>query len=212
MRRILNIFVFIMLCCGMVFAQNSETEVTGTQYDALLKKISTTHQQLKTLSAEFVQEKTSSLFTEKVVQKGKFYYQAPKQLRWEYLSPKKLILLFNDKKVSIVTDKGVVNNPNTMLNELGATIIGTINGNNLCDQKNFKSSFYKNSKTGDYSAVLIPVNKKMKGSYKKINVIIDGKSYLAKQVVLYEQSGDVTTITFSHITKNITLSNDLFSK
>ncbi|MCQ2265839.1 MAG: outer membrane lipoprotein carrier protein LolA [Bacteroidales bacterium] len=211
MKKILNVFILIALLSGTVSAQKSETEITGNQLDVLVKKISTTHQQLKTLSAEFVQEKASSLFTEKVVQKGKFYYQAPKQLRWEYSSPQKLCLLFNDKKVSIVTEKGVVNNPNPMLNELGATIIGTINGSNLCDQKNFKGSFYKNGKS-NYTAVLIPTNKKMKGNYKKIHVLIDGKSYLAKQVTLYEQSGDITTISFSHVTSNATLPNNLFTK
>lgn len=211
MKKILNIFILTALIFGTVSAQKSETEITGNPLDVLVKKISTAHQQLKTLSADFTQEKTSTLFTEKVVQKGKFHYQAPKQLRWEYSSPKKLCLLFNDKKVSIVTEKGSVSNPNPMLNELGATIIGTINGSNLCDQKNFKSSFYKNGKN-DYTAVLIPTNKKIKGNYKKIHVLIDGKSYLAKQVVLYENSGDITTITFSHVTSNATLPNNLFSK
>ena len=167
---------------------------------------------MKTLSANFTQEKTSTLFTEKMVQKGVFCYQSPKQLRWEYKSPKALTLLFNDTKVTVLTDKGAINNPNKMLNEMGKMIINTINGTNMSDNDNFDISYLKNNQDGSYIAVLNPTNKKIKANYSSIRVILNGKNYLAEKVILNESNGDVTTITFSNMKINTTLPEGIFIK
>ena len=197
----------------MMYAQSSkEVAVTGAQLTQLTQAISKAHQQVKTLSANFTQEKTSTLFTEKVVQKGVFCYQAPKQLRWEYKSPKALTLLFNDTKVTVLTDKGAINNPNKMLNEMGKMIINTINGTNMSDNDNFDISYLKNNQDGSYIAVLNPTNKKIKTNYNSIKVVLNGKNYLAEKVILNESNGDVTTITFSNMKINTTLPEGIFIK
>jgi outer membrane lipoprotein-sorting protein len=200
MRRIsLVTFILVGMLLGRVQAQNSkESAVTGEQLTQLTQAVSKAHQQLKTLSANFIQEKSSALFTEKMVQKGILYYQSPKQLRWEYKSPKALSLLFDDTKVTVLTEKGAIDNPNKMLNELGKMIINTINGSNMSDNGNFTISFMKNSQDGSYIAVLTPINKKIKANYSSIRIILNGKDYLAEKVILNESNGDVTTIIFSN--------------
>jgi len=207
------IIIVFCLFSGMIYAQSSkEVAVTGAQLSQLTQAISKAHQQVKTLSANFTQEKTSTLFTEKMVQKGVFCYQSPKQLRWEYKSPKALTLLFNDTKVTVLTDKGAINNPNKMLNEMGKMIINTINGTNMSDNDNFDISYLKNNQDGSYIAVLNPTNKKIKANYSSIRVILNGKNYLAEKVILNESNGDVTTITFSNMKINTTLPEGIFIK
>ena len=207
------IIIVFCLFSGMMYAQSSkEVAVTGAQLTQLTQAISKAHQQVKTLSANFTQEKTSTLFTEKMVQKGVFCYQSPKQLRWEYKSPKALTLLFNDTKVTVLTDKGAINNPNKMLNEMGKMIINTINGTNMSDNDNFDISYLKNNQDGSYIAVLNPTNKKIKANYSSIRVILNGKNYLAEKVILNESNGDVTTITFSNMKINTTLPEGIFIK
>jgi outer membrane lipoprotein carrier protein len=208
-----SIIIIFCLFSGMMYAQSSkEVAVTGAQLSQLTQAISKAHQQVKTLSANFTQEKTSTLFTEKMVQKGVFCYQSPKQLRWEYKSPKALTLLFNDTKVTVLTDKGAINNPNKMLNEMGKMIINTINGTNMSDNDNFDISYLKNNQDGSYIAVLNPTNKKIKANYSSIRVILNGKNYLAEKVILNESNGDVTTITFSNMKINTTLPEGIFIK
>lgn len=213
MKKYGIILLLFWLITGLGFAQNSkEMAVTGAQLSQLTQAISKAHQQVKTLSANFTQEKTSTLFTEKMVQKGVFCYQSPKQLRWEYKSPKALTLLFNDTKVTVLTDKGAINNPNKMLNEMGKMIINTINGTNMSDNDNFDISYLKNNQDGSYIAVLNPTNKKIKANYSSIRVILNGKNYLAEKVILNESNGDVTTITFSNMKINTTLPEGIFIK
>ena len=213
MKKYGIILLLLWLITGVGFAQNSkEVTVTGGQLTQLTLAISKAHQQVQTLSANFTQEKSSTLFTEKVIQKGVFCYQSPKQLRWEYKSPKALTLLFDDTKVTILTDKGAVNNPNKMLNELGKMIINTINGTNMSDNSNFDISYAKNTQDGNYIAILKPINKKIKANYNSIKVVLNGKDYLAEKVILNESNGDVTTITFSNKKINQTLPANSFKK
>ncbi|MBR6064650.1 MAG: outer membrane lipoprotein carrier protein LolA [Bacteroidales bacterium] len=213
MKKYGIILLLLWLITGVGFAQSGkEVTVTGSQLTQLTLAISKAHQQVQTLSANFTQEKSSTLFTEKVIQKGVFCYQSPKQLRWEYKSPKALTLLFDDTKVTILTDKGAVNNPNKMLNELGKMIINTINGTNMSDNSNFDISYAKNTQDGNYIAILKPINKKIKANYNSIKVVLNGKDYLAEKVIMNESNGDVITITFSNKKINQTLPANSFKK
>ncbi|MBQ3850595.1 MAG: outer membrane lipoprotein carrier protein LolA, partial [Bacteroidales bacterium] len=185
------------------------TEVTGDQRSTLVSAIEKAHKQLTSLSANFTQEKTSSLFTDKVVQKGKLMYKSPKQLRWEYTSPKAMTVIFSNGKVLLKTDKGTTANPNKMLSEMGNMIINTINGTFLKDNPDFSARYYKD-KSGHITAVLTPVNKRIKNYYKNITITLNGNSHLAEKVVLTEVNGDATIISFSDKKTNATLSDTLF--
>jgi len=207
-----KIWILLLTICitGFVSAQSGDVEVTGESRNALATDIEKAHQQLKALSAQFTQEKTSSLFTDKVIQKGKLYYRSPKQLRWEYTSPNAMSVIFSNGKVLLKTPKGNVNNPNKMLTEMGSLIINTINGSFLKDNSDFKVTYYKNSKTGKITVKLVPVNKRIKAYYSKMTIQLDAKSHLAEQVSMHEVNGDVTTIIFSERKSNTTLPDSLF--
>lgn len=212
-HRISIIIIFCLLTCITYAQSGKEVAVTGDQFGQLLKAVEDAHVAIKTLSADFTQEKTSSLFTDKVIQKGKLFYKWSGQLlRWEYTSPKRLTLLFNDDQVTLLTDKGPISNPNKMLNELGKMIINTINGGNITVNTNFRINYLKNSQDGSYTAILTPINKKIKANYSSIRVILNGKSYLAEKVIMTENNGDVTTITFSNIKVNTNLPEGIFIK
>ena len=107
MKKLILIITAVLFASSVVLAQTTAgTEVTGEKRTALVTAIEKAHKQLSTLSANFTQEKKSSLLTEKVTQKGKMMYKSPKQLRWEYTSPKATTVIFTNGKVLLKTDKG----------------------------------------------------------------------------------------------------------
>ena len=209
MKKILLSLIVLFLSAPIFAQEAGSSEITGDKKTALVTSIEKAHKQLTTLSANFTQEKTSTLFTEKVVQKGKLSYKAPKQLRWEYTSPKAMTVIFSNGKVLLKTDKGTTNNPNKMLGEMGNMIINTINGSFLKENSDFSTRYYKN-KSGQYVVMLTPVNKKIKAYYKSISIILNNSTFLADKVVLTEVNGDTTTIIFSDKKTNATLSDSLF--
>lgn len=199
-----------LLTASLAYAQGSYgTEVTGEQKTALVANIEKAHKQLTTLSASFTQEKTSALLTDKVVQKGTLNYKSPKQLRWEYTSPKAMTVIFSNGKVLLKTGSTTTTNPNKMLNEMGTMLINTINGSFLKENPDFSTRYYKN-KSGQIVTVLTPINKKIQKYYKNIVITLNGSSHLAEKVVLNEANGDATTIIFTDKKTNITLSDSLF--
>lgn len=212
MNRLIVIFLSIValsLVAPLSAQEAGGTEVTGAQKTALAASIEKAHKQLSTLSASFTQEKTSTLFTEKVVQKGKLNYKAPKLLRWEYTSPKAMTVIFSNGKVLMKNEQGTTSNPHKMLGEMGNMIINTINGSFMKENADFNARYYKN-KSGQYVVVLTPVNKKIKAYYKTISITLSGSTFLADKVVLNELCGDTTTITFTDKKSNILLSDSLF--
>lgn len=57
MKRFITI-ISILIFCGQVFAQGTnDVEVTGEKKTALVSSIEKSHKELKTLSAQFTQEK-----------------------------------------------------------------------------------------------------------------------------------------------------------
>lgn len=208
-KKILLSLIVLFLGAPLFAQEAGSTEVTGDKKTALVNSIEKAHKQLTTLSANFTQEKTSTLFTEKVVQKGKLSYKAPKQLRWEYTSPKAMTVIFSNGKVLLKTEKGTTSNPNKMLGEMGNMIINTINGSFLKENSDFNTRYYKN-KGGQYVVVLIPVNKRIKAYYKSISITLSNSTFLADKVVLTETNGDATTITFADKKTNTSLSDSLF--
>lgn len=210
MKRLVILLGLIISCITIMAQSSGDVELTGDSKTNMITSIQKAHKQLTTLSAQFTQEKTSTLVTEKIVQKGKFYFRAPKQLRWEYTSPKALSVIFSNGKVLLKTSNGTTGSPNKMLNEMGSLIINTINGSFLTDNANFKARYYKNSKTGKITVVLTPINKRIKAYYSKMVITLDGKSLLAEKVVMQEISGDSTSITFTDKKTNTSLSDSLF--
>ena len=209
MKKFIIISLFL-LTSSLAFAQGSYgTEVTGEQKTALVNTIEKAHKQLTTLSASFTQEKTSALLTDKVVQKGSMNYKSPKQLRWEYTSPKAMTVIFSNGKVLLKTGNTTTANPNKMLNEMGSMLINTINGSFLKENPDFSTRYYKN-KSGQVVTVLTPINKKIQKYYKNIVITLNGSTHLADKVVLNETNGDATTILFTDKKTNITLSESLF--
>ena len=209
MKKILLSLIVLFLSAPIFAQEAGSSEITGDKKTALVTSIEKAHKQLTTLSANFTQEKTSTLFTEKVVQKGKLSYKAPKQLRWEYTSPKAMTVIFSNGKVLLKTDKGTTNNPNKMLGEMGNMIINTINGSFLKENSDFSTRYYKN-KSGQYVVMLTPVNKRIKAYYKSISITLNNSTFLADKVVLTEVNGDATTIIFTDKKSNATLSDSLF--
>lgn len=207
MKKLL-LFLALALACNSMFAQN--VELTGDKKTAVMQSIDKAHKQMTSFSATFTQVKTSSMLSEKVTQKGKIYYSSPKKLRWEYTSPKSFSVIFNNGKVLLKNDKGTSSNPNRMLNEMGNLMMNTLNGQLLQGNSNFTAKYYKDASTGAVTVKLTPINKKISAYYKKITIVLNGKTLLADKVVLEETNGDSTTITFADKKTNVSLADTLF--
>lgn len=177
--------------------------------DDYLTNIINTNSNLISLKSDFIQEKTSSLFSEKIVSKGVMYFKKPVSLRWEYQEPNQSIFILDDNQFFIKNGNNVSSNKSNLLfKEISKFIIELITGEEFKEDKKFQKSYFTN---GQYVWVkMIPQNKQFSQMYSLIEVQIDSYSALADQIIMFEKNGDQTIIKFVNTRKNAIFSNDIF--
>ena len=209
MKKIVFTILFMFIATALLAQPAGSKLLSSSDKAATTQKIKTNSATLKALKVDFTQEKTSKLFTDKVVSKGNMLYKKSNMLRWTYTSPKKYAIILNKKGAFFKNEKGAVQNK--MLEGLFKLIVSTVNGNGLVENSNFTTSYYRCS-DGTLLALMKPTDKMMKEMYTSIEVYLDATTFLAKKVKLNEKKGDVTTITFSNHKKDVAIADSEFDE
>lgn len=165
----------------------------------------------QTIASDFSQVKHMKMMNDKVSSKGKFYFKKEDKIRIEYLSPFQYLLVMNGGQIMVKdgqkSNKINTRNSKTMqsVNKVMMDCMrGTVFGNKDFDVKAFESK-------GQYLLQLSPVNSAMKGLFAHIEVYLDKADYSVGKLVMSEQGGDFTDMSFSNKKINITLNDALFS-
>jgi len=192
-KTALTIFLFITIC-GNIFSQTGR-KLSESERQDFEQKIIEQSKNIKTLQCSFIQEKISTLVSEKAVAKGILLYQSPDMLRWEYTEPKPSTLILNGNNAVLLNQDGKRLGNERMLKQLGGIIISMINGEGILQNKQFSSEIFDaGNKDKEIRIVLTPVQRRLKEFYKDIELEIDSKTLLANKIILNEKSGDKTVI------------------
>lgn len=80
--------IFFSLFPCVVTAQGGEdASVSEEKKSQILASIVKGASEVKTLSSDFVQERRTSMLKEPLVATGRFFFESPERLRWEFLKP-----------------------------------------------------------------------------------------------------------------------------
>ena len=194
----------IVLCSVSSFAQTQE------QAD-IIKQINEASAQLHSLECGFTQTKFLSILDDKMVSKGKMYYQQADKLRWEYLTPYSYTFILNQNQVLLKNDNrsDVIDvNQNRIFKEIARMMMNSIVGNCLSDEKSFKTTVSVSG--NEWIATLIPLKKDMKQMWNKLILHIDSARKIVFRVEMHEPSGDYTIIDLTDIKTNKSISPDVF--
>jgi outer membrane lipoprotein-sorting protein len=169
-----------------------------------LEQMAEASKKIETLQASFLQEKTSTLITEKAVAKGILMYRSPSMLRWEYTEPILSTLILNGNDAVLLDQHNRRIGNERMMGQLGGIIISMINGSGITQNRQFSPEFYELN-NGKMLVVLTPTQRRLREFFNKIELKIDAKTMLAEEIILDEKSGDKTII----FLKNIVLNSDI---
>lgn len=183
MKRLFTIIALLYVSLFSSFAQD-RVHMTGDEVKYLIEKITAAHEGIQTISSDFVQKKTSVMFSEDMVQKGCFKYVSPDSLVWEYTWP-----------VAMSFDMG--DGANKMSLMLKDMIVNTITGATITDAKNFSAKYFHNA-DNTISVVLTPLSKRLQKMYKELCIVLDGNTFYATSVSFIETNDDKTVITFTN--------------
>lgn len=198
----------ISLCLGLlgVSAQQKVNEAQVKQ------QIGAVASSLKSMQCDFVQTKYLKMLNDKMVSKGKMYYQHTNRLRWEYTSPYAYTFVLNGSQVLISKGKrnDVINvNQNKVFKEIARIMMNSVVGKCLTDEKDFQVSITGSS--SEYVATLLPQQKQMKQMFQKIILHFDRSKSTVSKVELVEKKGDRTVIELKNVQTNVNVNAKVFS-
>lgn len=177
----------------------------------VIQQINAVATSMKSMQCDFVQTKYLKMLNDKMVSKGKMYYQQSNKLRWEYISPYSYAFVLNGSKVLISKGKrnDVINvNQSKMFKEIARIMMNSVVGNCLTDKKDFKVSLAASGT--DYIATLYPQQKQMKQMFQKIILHFNKAKSTVSKVELVEKKGDKTIIELKNVRVNGAVSPSVF--
>lgn len=187
------------------FAQQFDAETVRQEIGAVISG-------LQTMKCDFVQTKEVAMLSDKLVSKGRLYFQQPSKLRWEYTTPYQYVFILNDTQVFIRQGNRsdtIDINQSAVFKEIARIMMNSVTGKCLTDDKDFTSAIADSD--GEYIATLTPLRKDMKKMFKTIILHFDKETFLVMSVELVELSGDCTLIELKNITTNESVPQSAFS-
>ena len=204
MKRVLFFLMVLCLCLLNLSAQKVDEAKVKQQINAVASK-------MKTMQCDFVQTKYLKMLNDKMVSRGKMYYQQSNKLRWEYTSPYTYTFVLNGSRVLISKGKrnDVINvNQSKFFKEIARIMMNSVVGKCLTDSKDFKVSLAGSS--AEYVATLYPQQKQMKQMFQKIILHFNKQKSTVFKVELIEKKGDRTIIELKNVKNNVPINAKVF--
>jgi len=171
----------------------------------LTQKLKQTYKNLNTLKATFYQQTWASGSTQPIKAQGTVWLKRPNLMRWQYDKPYKQLIVASLRDVYIYQpeQKQVMIIPRNRF--LTSQITNAFFAGDLGLSHFFHLKLSKDSK---YAIVLIPI--RPEPQVKQIEIILEPKSYLIKELWITDQMGGRTHILFTNIIKNPKIPDTMF--
>lgn len=177
---------------------------------ALKQKIEAMSKSTSSIESDFTQEKNLSALTEKITSQGHFFFKKENLLRWEYSTPYKYLIVINKDKIWIRDEKKTSKydmNSNKVFKEINDIMISAVQGTIFRSNK-FRTNYFENDKC--YKLELLPQDRNMKQTFKKINMYFDKSVTSVVKMEMVENNEDATTLDFSNKKLNAPIPDAIF--
>lgn len=183
------LLVCLMLTGGLARATAS-TELADF-LDEVQKKAET----IRSLQADFVQEKHLALFSQPVLFNGIFVLVKPDRLRWEFVAPVPSVLILNKEKAIRCNDQAAPETINLSSDPIMKGVADQLwlwlgGGYDQLKEQ------YSITKTAELSLSIQPRDEKTAGFIDHVEISFEDTTLLPAEVTIFEPGGDKTIIRF----------------
>lgn len=206
------VMLAIFLLAGSICTQAQQAGFSAmTNTAALQQALAKNAQVTQSISSDFNQVKNMKMLNDKVSSKGKFYYKQADKVRIEYTSPFSYLLVMNSGMIA-VKENGKVSKINTRnsltMQSVNKIMMDCMRGT-VFNNKEFSVKAYGSS--AQYLLTLTPLSSGVKGLFKNIDVYINKSDNQVAKLIMTENGGDNTVMTFTNRKLNSNLADALFS-
>ncbi len=164
---------------------------------------------IKSLQADFVQQKQMKILLRPLVSKGRFFFRAPSSIRWEYVSPVNSIVVMHQGKMRRVFKKN-----GQVIQDSGANLQAMqIVMQNIAHW--LSGRFDENP---DFIMTLTPPRilltplKPMPGMMDRIELLFSDRPGILDSITIYENKENYTKIAFKSLKINGPIADSVFQE
>lgn len=205
----LLVLYFLVFHFVIVFGQEDMTKVKDVQ--KFQKELFSSIEKTNSIQSSFIQEKHLSFFDDVIISKGQFSFKKENKLCWEYISPFKYLIIFNQQKI-FIKDEEKTNTfdtqSNKMFKQVNEMMTNVLRGK-ILENKDYDKEYYENDDF--YYIKLYPTQTEVKKLLKEIHIHFSKKDFTVTKINMIEAGGDYTLISFSDIQLNKVISDEKFS-
>lgn len=199
-RLLFAAFVSLTLATTSVAAASAKQPQT---LDEVLKEVQKRQAAVKTLQADFKQEKTLAMLSKPQSSHGTFVYERPDKVRWSYAEPTPVVMLIARGRMT--TWYPNLSRAETLeVSRFQDRIFKYMGAANAIGELSAWFKFRFSDRKGDttWKLELLPKTSQVAKRVKSITVWIDRKSFMTSRFEYVEADGDVTRYEFTSIRMN----------
>lgn len=214
-RIFFSIILAVMFFCHGATASHAAGKTANPSNagpDGAIKEITASLQSVKTLKAEFIQERHLAIFMDVLSSRGVFYFEMPGKLRWEVTEPFSSILIFNGGYVAKFNrENGAYSRMKLgmedVLQEVLNQILAIMHGDFEKIHKVYGISVIPGN---DRRLILKPLSAGLAKVIKDMELSIDHNTNHVTKIVIHEPHDDYIEIRFLAEEQNGNLDRGLF--
>jgi outer membrane lipoprotein carrier protein len=159
---------------------------------------------MRTVRADFVQTRTVRILSRPIVSRGRLAYRRPDDLRWEYKSPIKSVMLLRSGSVEryIGRDEGFVRDSSAKLDAM-AGVVREINlwlNGEFSASKTFRPALARADRTTKVK--LVPIDPSMRAIISGIELVLGKTAGTVESITIDEGTEGATRIDFTDVRIN----------
>jgi outer membrane lipoprotein-sorting protein len=213
----LAVFCLVLSASFMVCAQEQQTQQEPSReplngkagaFARIEKAVST----VQAVTSEFLQERRLAMLKEPVVSTGRFYYEKPDKLRWEFISPDPSGFLVNGKLAK--QWKGMNSSPevfepqqNSLIRAIVNQILAWTKADFMWIEQRYAVLFVRED---PIILKLVPRSSKEKKYIDHILISFEADTNYANAVDIVEKGGDSTRLRFFNMIINNSPQREFF--
>jgi outer membrane lipoprotein carrier protein len=200
---------FLILCFS---SQNTFGQVEKLENsEEWVNKINEQTKEIKSLQADFMQQKVLSFLEEPVQSSGQFWFNEPNKIRWEYTSPYHYTMIMNSGLLTVKDGGDEFSSDlssNQMFEQMTSLITGSIQGKLLSDEANYLKEYFQNEE--EIIVRFIPKDSELAAYLDYMEIWFSKKTLEVDVLLMHESSGDYTKMIFTNTVRNQNISKDVF--
>jgi outer membrane lipoprotein-sorting protein len=182
--------------------------------DELVGKVDAASKHVETLVGQFTQHNRVKLFKQELTSKGLVYFKKPRQIRWEYTEPDPSVMILDGNKATLRSPGSAPQefdlDKDATMRAIFEQLLTWLGPGSLEHARDD----YEMAAGGTREAPTLTLTPKATSAvgkaFGKIELRLDGKSYIMRSILLVEKNGDEKEIVFTHLQRNGKLPADAF--